>query len=92
MPSENRKAASLIAAAVLLLFGNTITGARAQSAYPNVGDMPSRPDKPAMTVDEQSKLKKELNDARNRQNFRLKAKDGEAPPKSKKPRAGNPLQ
>ena len=86
MPSENRKAASLIAAAVLLLFGNTITGARAQSAYPNVGDMPSRPDKPAMTVDEQSKLRDALAKARDHQNSQVKTKDATPAPKSKTPR------
>ena len=33
---------------------------RAQNAYPNIDDIPPRPDKPAMTLDEQSKLRKEL--------------------------------
>jgi hypothetical protein len=32
-----------------------------------VGEVPPRPDKPAMTTDEQSKLKKELSAARDRQ-------------------------
>ena len=88
--SENGKITSLVAAAVLLLFGNMITAARAQSAYPNVGDMPSRPDKPAMTADEQSKLKKELNEARKRQESQQKAKAGEARPKSRTPQEGKP--
>jgi hypothetical protein len=35
--------------------------------YPAVEDVPPRPDKPAMTTDEQSKLKKELSAARDRQ-------------------------
>ena len=37
------------------------------TGYPAVGDVPPRPDKPAMTADEQSKLKKELSAARDRQ-------------------------
>lgn len=37
------------------------------TGYPAVGDVPPRPDKPAMTADEQSKLKKELSTARDRQ-------------------------
>jgi hypothetical protein len=37
------------------------------TGYPAVGDVPPRPDKPAMTTDEQSKLKKELSAARDRQ-------------------------
>ncbi len=89
MPSENGKTTSLVAAAVLLLFANTITVARAQNAYPNVGDIPTRPDKPAMTVDEQSKLRKELNEARERQKSQLKLKPGEAPSRSNKAPEGN---
>ena len=37
------------------------------TGYPAVGDVPPRPEKPAMTADEQSKLKKELIAARDRQ-------------------------
>lgn len=37
------------------------------TGYPAVGDVPPRPEKPAMTADEQSKLKKELSAARDRQ-------------------------
>jgi hypothetical protein len=40
------------------------------TGYPAVGDVPPRPDKPAMTADEQSKLKKELSTARDRQEGR----------------------
>jgi hypothetical protein len=35
--------------------------------YPAVEDVPPRPEKPAMTADEQLKLKKELTTARDRQ-------------------------
>ena len=41
--------------------------------YPAVEDVPPRPDKPAMTTDEQSKLKKELLAARDRQAAAAKA-------------------
>ena len=37
------------------------------TGYLTVQDVPSRPDKPAMTADEQSKLKKELSALRDRQ-------------------------
>jgi hypothetical protein len=40
------------------------------TGYPAVEDVPPRPDKPAMTADEQSKLKKELSTARDRQEGR----------------------
>jgi hypothetical protein len=43
-------------------------------AYPAVEDVPPRPDKPAMTADEQSKLKKELSTARDRQEGRQETK------------------
>jgi len=87
--STNGKTASLVAAALLLLglavVGGAATDVRAESAYPNVGDLPAKPDKPSpITVDEQSKLKKELNDARDRQNSQVKGGDGAAQQKSKK--------
>ena len=87
--STTGKTASLIAAALLLLglavVGGAATDVRAESAYPNVGDLPAKPDKPSpITVDEQSKLKKELNDARDRQNSQVKGGDGAAQQKSKK--------
>jgi hypothetical protein len=87
--SRNGKTASLVAAALVLSLlsrvGDATTDARAESAHPNVGDMPAKRDKPPITVDEQSKIKKELNDARDRQNSQAKARDGPAQPKSKKP-------
>ena len=87
--SKNGKIASLAAAALLLsglvLVGDAATDVRAESAYPNVGDLPAEPDKPSpITVDEQSKLKKELNDARDRQNSQVKGGNGAAQQKSKK--------
>jgi len=87
--SKNGKTVSLVAATLLLsglvLIGNAATDVRAESAYPNVGDLPAKPDKPSpITVDEQSKLKKELNDARDHQNSQVKGGDGAAQQKSKK--------
>jgi hypothetical protein len=86
---QNGKTASLVAAALLLsglvLVGDAATDVRAESAYPSVGDLPAKRDKPSpITVDEQSKLKKELNDARDRQNSQVKGGDGAAQQKSKK--------
>jgi hypothetical protein len=37
------------------------------TGFPAVGDVPPRPENPAMTTDEQAKLKKELAAARDRQ-------------------------
>jgi hypothetical protein len=41
--------------------------ARPKADYPSVGDVPPRPEKPAMTTEQQLKLKKELGAARDRQ-------------------------
>lgn len=74
---------SAIAASVLLLSvvwllplaSRAVEAARPNTAgYPAVGDLPPRSDKPAMTADEQSKLKKELSAARDRQVPRNNAK------------------
>jgi hypothetical protein len=86
---RNGKTTSLTAAA-LLLWALVISTARAestavpkQSAYPQVQDPPSDREKPAMTADEQAKLKKELIDARDRQTS--KAGGSAAGSKTKKP-------
>ena len=91
---RNGKTASL-AAEVLLLSGlwlGMCADARAEStttpkqrAYPQVQDLPAQPDKSAMTPDEQSKLKKELIDARDRQTSHVKGGETAARPKTKKP-------
>src|SRR5665647_1409796 len=61
--------------------GSSLMDARAEapappktSAYLPVEDVPPRPEKPAMTADEQSKLKKDLTAARDRQALKGKAK------------------
>ena len=46
------------------------------TGYPAVEDVPPRPEKPAMTADELSKLKKDLTAARDRQAPKGKAKVG----------------
>jgi hypothetical protein len=87
--SKASKPGSLVAAALLLsglsLVGDAARDARAGSAYPNVEDLPPKRDAPGMTVDEQSKLKKELNNARDRQTSQVKARENAARPKPKKP-------
>jgi hypothetical protein len=50
-----------------------VTGYSKTTAYPAVEDVPPRPDKPAMTADEQSKLKKAL----------IAAREGQAKEKAK---------
>ena len=71
--AKNGKKTSLAAATVLLLvlWLGMCSDARAeattapkQRAYPQVEDVPAKPDKPAMTADEQAKLKKERLDRR----------------------------
>jgi hypothetical protein len=80
MPPDERftalAAAAIMLSAVLLVacLISASTDARAQESgrvrapgYPAVEDVPPRPEKPAMTTDEQSKLKKDLAAARDRQ-------------------------
>ena len=54
------------------------------SGYPAVHDLPLKHEKPAITADEQAKLKKELIDARDRQS-QVKAKESPARANPKKP-------
>jgi hypothetical protein len=92
------KQISALAGGVLLLLSLSLAGsatagsplldARAQS--PASGTAPGylpplRPEKPAMTADEMSKLKKDLGAVRDRQTSRVKAGEGAAPPKAIKP-------
>jgi len=70
--SKNSLAASAVLLSVLLSL--CPLGARAEEPrrpkttdYPAVEDVPLRPEKPAMTADELSKLKKDLTAARDRQ-------------------------
>jgi hypothetical protein len=81
---------TLLAAAVLML-GLSLCSSAAPAGessvgtYPRVHDLPPAREKPALTVNEQSKLKEELINARDRQTSQVKARDGAAQPKSKKP-------
>jgi hypothetical protein len=65
--------------------GSSLMDARAEapalpktSVYPPLKDLPPKPEKPAMTVDEPSKLEKELIAARDRQASDGKARAGAA--------------
>ena len=70
--------------------GSSLMDARAEaappntSAYPLVGDLPPKREKPAMTLDERLKLQKELIAARDRQTAAGKAQ-GAAPAEPVKP-------
>ena len=88
--SQDRKFTALAAAVLLstLSLGGCVTStpmdARAEAPRPPktagflaVEDVPPRPEKPAMTADEQLKLKKELTAAHDRQAAKGKA-DGDA--------------
>ena len=61
-------ASAMLLSVIVPLASHAEEAARPKTTgYPAVGDVPPRPDKPAMTADEQSKLKKELSAARDRQ-------------------------
>src|ERR1035437_3907064 len=84
--SKGGRFMALAASAILLsVVSLGPLGARAEepgrpktTGYPAVEDVPTRPEKPAMTADELSKLKKELNATRDRQSS--KARGGAASP------------
>jgi hypothetical protein len=72
--------------------GSSLMDARAQTPAPSkasvylpVEDLPPKREKPAMTADEMSKLKKDLSAARDRQTSRIKAREGPARPEPIKP-------
>ena len=83
--SQDRRFTALAAAVLLsiLSLGGCVTStpldARAEvpgppkpTAYLPVEDVPPRPEKPAMTADEQSKIKKDLTATRDRRRLMLK--------------------
>jgi hypothetical protein len=86
---SDKQIASLAAGAVLLLClslgscansNSSVMNARAEAPtsankYMPLEDLPPTREKPAMTVDEQSKLRKELIDARDRQAAAVRARD-----------------
>jgi hypothetical protein len=72
--------------------GSSLMDARAEepghpktTGYPAVHDVPPRPEKPAMTADEQLKLKNELSAARDRHASGGKARKGAARAQPMKP-------
>jgi len=96
--SQDRRFTTLAEAVLLsiLSLGGSVTSipmdARAEvpappkpTAYLPVEDVPPRPEKPAMTADEQSKLKKDLIAARDRQPPKGKAKGDAAHAEPVKP-------
>ena len=79
-------------AAVLLLWSAVSPGAMRHAlaedattpktgTYPAVNDLPPKPEKPGMSIDEQSKLKQDLIDAREH----AKTSQSKTPAKAKKP-------
>ena len=95
----NERKIPVFAAAVVLLSslslgewstssaGSSLMDARAQASPPktSIYDPPPHPDKPAMTLDERSKLQKELNTARDHQGAAGKARVHAAPAQPAKP-------
>ncbi len=80
-----------IALSVALILAVTCCGSAALAAqsssastYAQLTPPPAR-EKPALTADEVSKLKKDLAGARDRQNSHVKTKHAAPPPASKKP-------
>ena len=85
MPNDERLTALVASAILLSVVSLASPDARAEetgrpkpTGYPAVEDVPPRPEKPAMTADELSKLKKELTAARDRQTAAGKARGGAA--------------
>ena len=85
--SRNRKTALLAALMLSLSFrgGAAQPTGSSTNAYAQLETPPAR-ETPAMSVDERKKLREELTKARDRQNDRVKAKEGASAAKSKKPR------
>jgi hypothetical protein len=87
MPNDGRSTALAASAILLSVVSLGPLGTRAEelgrpktTGYPAVEDVPPRPEKPAMTADEQLKLKKELSATRDRQAPKGKASGGAGQP------------
>jgi len=87
MPNDGRFTALAASAILLSVVSLAPLDARAEepgrpktTGYPAVEDVPPRPEKPAMTADEQLKLKKELSATRDRQAPKGKASRGAGQP------------
>ena len=84
--SRNQKSIPLAVLALGLSLSHS--GAFAEplkNAYPGAFDRPPANEQPALTKDEQSKLRDELTRARDRQSSQVKTKETAPAPKSKKP-------
>ncbi len=85
--SRNGKTRSLAALTLgLSLSAGAVSAETSTRVYPPVFDRPPASEKPALTVDEQSKLRDALAKARDHQNSQVKTKDATPAPKSKTPR------
>jgi len=78
---------AVLALGLSLAQGGTFAAELSKNAYPGAFDRPPPPanEQPALTKDEQSKLKDDLTKARDRQNSQVKTREAPAAPKSKKP-------
>jgi hypothetical protein len=92
MPTDGRSTALAASTILLCVVSLAPFDARAEepgrpktTGYPAVQDVPPRPEKPAMTADELSKLKKELSAARDRHTAAGKARGGAARVEPRKP-------
>ena len=84
--SRNGKTGSLAALTLALsLSAGAVSAETSTRVYPPVFDRPPASEKPALTVDEQSKLRDALAKARDH-NSQVKTKDATPAPKSKTPR------
>ena len=88
MPNDGRFTRLAVSAILLSVLSLSPLVARAEepgrpktTGYPAVEDVPPRPEKPAMTADEQLKLKKDLSATRDRQAPGGKARTHAAPAK-----------
>jgi len=85
--SKNERAIRLAA----LALGLSLTQSEAfaaepsKNAYPGAFDRPPANEQPALTKDEQSKLKDDLTKARDHQNSQVKTKEATPAPRTKKP-------
>ena len=85
--SRNEKISPMaaLALALALCHSRALAAEPPKTAYPGAFDRPPASEQPALTKDEQSKLKDELTRARDRQNSQVKAKEAAPAPKAKKP-------
>ena len=83
--SRNGIPLAALALGLSLCPGGTFAAEPSKRAFPGAFDRPPTSEQPALTKDEQSKLKDELTKARDRQNSQVKTKEAGPPSKTKKP-------